>query len=336
MGEMRRLMRTRTIRAGRMVGVAAAAVALLAGCGLGGQAPEAGDNDTVKEGSIKKIDKLSGVDLKVGSKEFTEQLVLGQIAVAALEAAGAKVTDKTNISGTVATRKALTTGGIDMYWEYTGTGWVTHLKHDEPISDSKELAQKVRTEDLAKNKIVWLDETPLNNTYAFAIREEKAKELGITKDSQLSTLPKNEQTFCIESEFESRDDGFEPFLKTYGLNRADIPSKQILNMDTGVIYDQTDKGACNFGEVFTSDGRIEGLGLTVLEDDKKFFPIYNASMNIRESVYQKYPELADVFNPISKKLTTEVMQKLNAEVDVDGKEPRDVARTWLKSEGFIG
>lgn len=320
-----------------MIGVAAAAVAMLAaGCGLGGQAPEAGDDGPVKEGSIKKIDKLSGVTLKVGSKEFTEQLVLGQIAIAALEAAGAKVTDKTNISGTVATRKALTTGGIDMYWEYTGTGWVTHLKHDEQINDSKELAQKVRDEDLAKNKIVWLDETPLNNTYAFAIRSEKAKELGITKDSQLSSLPKNEQTFCIESEFESRDDGFEPFLKTYGLNRADIPPKQILNMDTGVIYDQTDKGACNFGEVFTSDGRIEGLGLTVLEDDKKFFPIYNASMNIRESVYQKYPELADVFNPLSKKLTTEVMQKLNAEVDVDGKEPRDVARTWLKDEGFIG
>ncbi|GAB3411762.1 glycine betaine ABC transporter substrate-binding protein [Flindersiella endophytica] len=320
-----------------MVGVAAAAVAMLAaGCGLGGQAPEAGDNGPVKEGSIKKIDNLDGVNLKVGSKEFTEQLVLGQIAVAALEAAGAKVTDKTNISGTAATRKALTTGGIDMYWEYTGTGWVTHLKHDEQITDPKELAQQVRDEDLADNKIVWLDETPLNNTYAFAIREEKAKELGITKDSQLASLPKKEQSFCIESEFESRDDGFEPFLKTYGLNRADIPAKQILNMDTGVIYDQTDKGACNFGEVFTSDGRIKGLGLKVLDDDKKFFPIYNASMNIRESVYKKYPELADVFNPISKKLTTEALQKLNAEVDVDGKDPKDVARTWLKSEGFIG
>jgi osmoprotectant transport system substrate-binding protein len=320
-----------------MLGVAAASVALLAtGCGLGGEAPQAGGNETAKEGSIKKIDKFSDASFTVGSKEFTEQLVLGQIAIAALEAAGAKVTDKTKITGTVATRKALATGGIDMYWEYTGTGWVTHLKHDEKITDSKELAQKVRDEDLSKNKIVWLDETPLNNTYAFAIREEKAKELGITKDSQLASLPKNEQSFCIESEFESRDDGFEPFLKTYGLDRADIPAKQILNMETGVVYDQTDKGACNFGEVFTSDGRIEGLGLTVLEDDKQFFPIYNASMNIREDVYKEYPELADVFNPLSKKLTTEVLQKLNAEVDVEGKEPREVARTWLKSEGFIG
>jgi osmoprotectant transport system substrate-binding protein len=103
-----------------------------------------------------------------------------------------------------------------------------------------------------------------------------------------------------------------------------------------VIYQRADKGdPCNFGEVFTSDGRVAALDLKVLEDDEGFFPLYNPTINVREEVYQENKALSDLFAPISEKITLETMQELNARVDVDGEDPEDVAEDWLTEEGFI-
>ncbi|MET8868964.1 glycine betaine ABC transporter substrate-binding protein, partial [Nonomuraea sp. NPDC004580] len=112
---------------------------------------------------------------------------------------------------------------------------------------------------------------------------------------------------------------------------------QVKLLDTGVVYTETDKGqTCNFGEVFTTDGRIAALGLTVLEDDKKFFPIYNAAVTVRQETFEKYPALEKVLQPVIDKLDDATMQQLNAQVDVEGREPDKVSEEWLSKEGFLG
>ena len=150
----------------RLMAVLAAAALAVTACGGGAEAPPAGGGGG---GSPSAVD-LSGASFTVGSKEFTEQKVLGQIAVQALRASGADVKDLVSITGSTNVRTALTSGQLDMYWEYTGTGWTTHLQH-EPASAAKDpaqLFQAVKDED-QKNKIHWLDPAPLNNSYAIAV-----------------------------------------------------------------------------------------------------------------------------------------------------------------------
>lgn len=290
----------------------------------------------VEPGSIQPIPGAEDVSITVGSKNFTEQLILGKIAVLALEAAGFDVTDATNIPGSVAAREMQLTGGTDMQWEYTGTAWVVYMG-EAGIPDQQEQWEAVRDADAA-NGLTWLPPAPMNNTYGFAMGPEAAAELGITKMSQIADLPVEERTFCIESEFRSRSDGLEPMLEHYGipLDAPDgVPSDQLSIMDTGAIYAATANGACNFGEIFTTDGRIPALDLTVLEDDLDYFPSYNVAPYIRTEVYEEFPRIGDVFAQITPLLTDELMRELNARVDVAGEEPADVAMDWMVSEGLV-
>ncbi|MGH8868746.1 MAG: glycine betaine ABC transporter substrate-binding protein [Actinomycetes bacterium] len=321
--------RTRTTR---LAAVIAAAGLSLSACGLSTGSDTTGD---VEAGSIDSS-ALEDTELTVGSKDFTEQLVLGKITVIALKAAGADVTDRTNIQGSVNTRKSLTSGEIDLYWEYTGTGWITYLGETQPIPDDEKQYEATANADLKKNGIKWLDPAPFNNTYALALAEEKAQELGVETLSDYAALAKkdpDQASLCLESEFASRDDGFPGVEKTYGFQ---LPNSNKKNVDTGVVYTETDKGkTCTFGEVFTTDGRIQSLGLKTLEDDKGFFPIYEPSVTLKKETLAENPKIADVMNPIAAKLDTDTMRELNAQVDVKGKTPDDVAEAWMKKEGFI-
>ena len=122
-------------------------------------------------------------------------------------------------------------------------------------------------------------------------------------------------------------------LKTYGIPKNKIKAT---NLDTGVIYTATAAGkACNFGEVFTTDGRIPGLHLRVLEDDKQFFPLYNLTEVVQTDVLKKYPVLKEIFAKVNPKLTNKTMLSLNAKVDVAGEDPAIVAKDWLVKEGFV-
>ncbi|MFI6928593.1 glycine betaine ABC transporter substrate-binding protein [Nonomuraea spiralis] len=294
-----------------------------------------GTADAVESGSAG--DELAGAKFIVGSKDFTENIVLGKIAVQLLKAHGADVVDKTNLGGTVPNRKALESRAIDLYWDYSGTGWIEFLKKTEPIQDSAEQFKATAKADLEQNKVHWIGPTPLNNTYALAIRSEKATELGVKTVSDVAELLKSkpeEVTLCIETEFSTRDDGLPGLSKAYDLS---IPKNQVKLLDTGVVYTETDKGqTCNFGEVFTTDGRIAALGLTVLEDDKKFFPVYNAAVTVRQETYDKYPTLEKVLQPVIAKLDDATMQQLNARVDVEGQEPAKVSADWLNKQGLLG
>ncbi len=310
--------------------LALTAVAVLAsGCGLRSA------NGAVLEaepGSIEKYDSLDGVEITVAGKNFTEQLILGNLLATVLSTAGADVTNQSNTPGSNGVREALLNGNIDISYEYTGTGWLSYLGHEKPIPDAVKQYEAVRDEDLG-NGLTWLPPAPMNNTYAFAIREDKAEELGVTKLSDLQALPKKELTFCIESEFASRNDGFPNMLKTYKLKDSELGEVTIL--DTGVIYQATADGDCNFGEVFTTDGRILALDLRVLEDDKGYFPLYNVTPVIQSDLLEEHPEIAEIFAEINPKITNEAMLELNAKVDVDGMDPAVVAKEWLVQEGFL-
>jgi len=311
-----------------VVGVAV----LAAGCTLEDTSTEA----EAGAGSIEKIDALDGAEITVGSKEFDEQLVLGQIAIIALRAAGAEPVDQTNITGTDAVRQSLLSGEIDLYWEYTGTAWVSFLKQTERVTDPEQLFGRVKTLD-AENAVTWWARAPGNDTYAIAANRAAAEEHGITTISDLAELATSDPeaaSTCMGPEFNSRDDGLPGLTATYGFT---LPDAQRHEVNDAVVYTEVGSGkTCDFGSVASTDGRIPAQDLVVLEDDKSFFPVYNPAITIRTELATKYPGLEDVFTPIAEALDDTTLLALNEQVSVEGAAPEKVAADWLRDKGFIG
>jgi osmoprotectant transport system substrate-binding protein len=315
------------------VGILASAAIALTGCGLESSAAYVA---APGPGSIKKVDGAKNHQITVTSKNFTEQKIIGKIGVLTARAAGYNVKDLTSVPGSQPARNLLVHGGADVLFEYTGTAWLTYLHHEKGYPDRKVQWQKVHDQDL-KNGLTWGAPGPLENTYAFAIEHSNKKKLGgITSLSDIKKLPVKQRTFCVESEFYSRQDGFEPMLKAYGLTLGkDVPKSNVAVLDTGAVYEATARGTCNFGEVFTTDGRIKTLDLDVLKDDKKFFPSYSIAPVLRTEIAKKYPELRKDFDKVAAAMTTEDFIELNRRVDVEGQDPSDVAYDWMVKKGFI-
>ncbi|MBH0117202.1 glycine betaine ABC transporter substrate-binding protein [Salinibacterium sp. NG253] len=307
----------------------------LTGCGL---KPATSFVPAAGPGSIQEIPDAVGQPITVIGKNYTEALVLEKIAVLAMQAAGFDVTDLANVPGSQPVRNLMLSGEADIAWDYTGTAWLVYMAQEEGLDDPQEQWQAVHDADLA-NGVTWLPQAEMNNTYAMAVRTEALPDLqNISTLSELADLASEDLTFCVEPEFNSRQDGLDGMLTTYGIERgaADgVADNNIGIYDTGAVYAATDRGECNFGEVFATDGRIEALDLTVLEDDKNYFPSYSASVNVRTEIIEQYPEIADVFAPITAAISNDVMRRLNGLVDVDGEQPADVAFDWMVEEGFI-
>ena len=288
-------------------------------------------------GSISENYSLSSpqgsVRLAVGSKNFTEQEILGEITSQVLEAANAEVIDRTGLGGTESVRRALISGEIDMYWEYTGTGWLIHLAEPNPISDPQEQYQAVAEQDLEQNNIEWLEPAPANNTYAIAVREGAYEEIENISDlGRLIEERPEEATLCVGSEFNERADGLPGLEEHYGF---EFPAAGVSVLPDSTVYGAVDNGEkCNFGSVFETNGRIPELDLRLLEDDEGFFAAYNPSLTMREETLEQYPELAEIFAPISERLDTEALRELSAAVSVEGNSPEEVAQRWLRENGF--
>jgi osmoprotectant transport system substrate-binding protein len=309
----------------------AGVLVLASACGLTSGSPMV---DDVEPGSIGKGLPLEGADLTVTSKEFTEQLILGAIMGFAFQAAGADVLDRTGIQGSIGAREAVKSGDADGMYEYTGTAWITYQGNSEPIDDPREQWDAVRKADLS-NGLTWLAPSSLNNTYALAMNQANFKKYGTKTLSDVAALSKSDPgavTLCVEGEFANRADGLPGMEKAYGMS---VPAKNITQMDTGIIYTQVKKGSCTYGEVFTTDGRIKSMNLVVMADDRKFFPNYNAAPAINSEALKKWPAIAEVLDPVTKKLDNTVARELNAKVDVDGQDPHQVALDWMEEEGFV-
>lgn len=317
-----------------LVALIALLAASLTGCGLVSSAGTF-QSTTLPDGSTP----LEGANLTVTSKNFTESVLLGKITATYLAAAGANITDMTNAPGSASSRQAQLNGTADILWEYTGTAWIAYLGETETIADPQELWQRVHDTELAQNNLVWLPPANFNNTYAFAAAADTAQRLGVTTMSEMAALPIADRTFCVNDEFFSRPDGFRPMLEAYGipLEAPDgVPLNQVYSMDSGVVYSATaNSSPCNFGMVYTTDGRIKNLNLTVLEDDRKFFLPYSGTAVVRKEALDAHPQIADLMATVSQLLNDDVMQDLNGRVDIDGEDPAQVAYDWLHSEGLV-
>jgi len=315
-----------------MIGLATAAVVSVAltACagGTSGTVPAAA-------GTVSAGVDLKGVTIKVGSKEYTEQRVLGQIIVQALTAAGATVTDQTGLNGTKVARAALTSGQIDTYYEYTGTAWLTILQQTEPITDPRKLFTTVREAD-AKNRISWFALAPLNNTYAVGITADAAKRTGIQTITQYAELARTDPAkakICASAEFSTREDGLPGLEKKYGFT---LPGSSIFQSESTVEFEAAKKGECDFLRLDSTDARILQNGIVTLVDDKGFFPVYNPAVTMRTEVYTAHQAQYDkLFGAISPLLTQDAILKLNSAVELDGLPADKVALEFLKSNRIV-
>ena len=273
---------------------------------------------------------LDGVALTVGSKEFTEQQLVGQMALVLLEEAGADVTDQTGLNGTEIVREALLAGEVDLYWEYTGTGWINLLGNEEPVPGQEEQFEAVKEADLEANDVWWFALTDVDNTFALARRADGPPV--DTVSDLVGYLEENPDTaICADTEFANRDDGLPGLSEAYGFQFGGVEEVTL-----GVLYTQIGSDTCPFGVVATTDGRIAANDLQVIEDDQQFFPSYTLAMTALEPTYQENAEAFDeVIGGLADVLDSDTMQMLNQRVDVDGDAPADVARDFLVEEGLV-
>ena len=292
----------------------------MSGCG--------GDSDT--DSGTGGDGELAGATLTVGSKEFTESILLGKITALALQDAGAEVEDQTGISGSATVRAALESEDIDLYWDYTGTGWVNILGNS-PTDLPEDLYEAVSTAD-AENGIAWLEPAPFENAYAIAVTSEFAEQNDVTTMSDaVEYIEQNpdDGVICAASEFINRDDGLPGLEQAYGTKFTSVNE-----LDFNLIFTQIGEG-CAFGEVTTTEGRVLSQDLQILEDDQDFFLEYRGVLTLRQETLDEYPAIEDIMAPISQALTNDVITELNSKVDVEGEQPQAVAEEWMESEGFL-
>ncbi|HEX7128157.1 MAG TPA: glycine betaine ABC transporter substrate-binding protein [Thermodesulfobacteriota bacterium] len=270
----------------------------------------------------------AGKTVTVGSKNFTEQLIVGQMVAALLEHAGYQVDRKLNLGGTAVVHQALVSGDVDVYVEYTGTGLTALLKL--PVqTDPEQVFRTVKKEYESRFKATWLEPWGFNNTYALAMRADRARALGVRTIADLEDKAQD-LTFGGTQEFITRPDGLPGIEKTYGLK-----FKQARGMDFGIMYQAVASGQVDVASAFATDGRIAALDLVTLEDDRRFFPPYYAAPVVRQEVIGRDPRIAEVLNTLAGKVDDDTMRRLNAQVDQEKKEPADVARAFLKERGYI-
>jgi len=271
----------------------------------------------------------------VGGKNFTEQYLLPEMAKALLEKNGFEVELKTGLPTNMA-RKAVLTGEVDFYYEYTGTAYTVFFKQDDPeiMSDPQAVYQWVKKEDAGED-LVWLTPVKMNNTYTLMMKKAQAENLGISSISDLAAyVDKNPEDLIVGvgTEFWNRPDGFKKLAKVYGLN---VPFGNIKKMSDGLAYQALKDGQVDVGMGFATDGRIAAFGFVNLEDDKNFFPVYNPAPVVREEALKKYPEIEKILKPLAESLGTAEMQNMNKAVDVEHESESDVARSWLKEKGLL-
>lgn len=286
-----------------------------------------------------------GDPVRVGSKQFTESIVLAQLIIEALEDAGYETVDQTPLGGSDVNRAALLSGEIDVYPEYTGTAISNYLVNegvevpDGLTQRAEEGYEFLREYDLEENDLRWLEPAPANNTYAFAVTRPFAQEHGMESVADLAEYVRDggEVMMAVGDEFAQRPDGLAAFEEAYDFELED---DQLLIIAGGTPAQTEQALATGANEVnvamaFATDGALQAYDLVVLSDPEGAQPIFLPTPVFRNEVIEANPEIPELLNPIYASLTNEVLQGLNAAVDVAGENPQDVARNYLTEEGFI-
>jgi len=283
--------------------------------------------------SGNEIQKVDGAESKpvitVGSKNFTEQYVLGEIYAQALQAAGYKVKKSLDIGSELIAYKALKGGKIDAYPEYTGTALTSFfgVKTADVPRDAQKAYEDAKA-GFAKEKITALPPTPFENTYKLGMTKEGAAKIGDPK--VISDLKGKEKDLKISGypECKQRQDCLLGVQDAYGLKFGKFVSSE-------QPYQVLDSGDTDIAFVFSTDGSLASGKYVILDDDKKFFPPYNVTFNVRNDALKNLgPEGQKVIEDVQKPLTEKVMQELNARVDIDKQKPEEAAKQYLQSAGF--
>jgi osmoprotectant transport system substrate-binding protein len=270
-----------------------------------------------------------GDAVKIGSKNFTEELILGELYAQSLEQAGLHVERKLNLGTTDIAMAALKRGEIDLYPEYTGTALLNVLKLPL-ITDPRRSYDTVKAAYAKQFDLVWLDPAPMNDTQALATTRKVAGNYALGRLSDLAAKAGELRLGC-GPEFLTRADGLPGLQKRYG----GFHFKQTQRVDNGLKYQALERGDVDVVIAFSTEGQLKADSLVVLEDDKHVFPVYNVAPVVRKAVLAARGGIEKPLNKLAPLLTNDVMQNLNLQVDGPQKrEPADVARDFLKQNGL--
>jgi osmoprotectant transport system substrate-binding protein len=274
-----------------------------------------------------------GPTITVGSKNFTEQYILGELYAQALEANGFNVEKKLNLGASVIADKALQNGQIDMYPEYTGTSLVEIFNQEEQPDTPEATYQKAKKLYAQRDPAdTMLTPAQFNNTYGIFVRKNVAEEYDLKTLADLAEASP-ELKFVLFSDFRSREDGYPNMQKNYpAFNFDDFV---IVNSIGGPIYQGVLQGEGDAGVGFTTDGQLVGDELVVMEDPKSIWPFYYPAPVVRNDVLEKHQKMEGVLNAVSETLDAETMRELNSQVDIEQEEPEDVAAEYLEDKGLV-
>lgn len=265
----------------------------------------------------------------VGSKNFSEQILLGEILAQQIERRlGVPVERRLNLGGTLLAHEALVKGSIDLYPEYTGTALAAVLKRP-PFTDARAVLAAVRTDYRKQWHLAWLSPLGFNNTFAMIVRGETAR------GAKLATLSEaaahQPWRMGVGYEFQKREDGLDGLLKIYGL-RID---GNLVTMDLGLLYQALQTRKVDMIAANSTDGLASALDVTVLADDRRYFPPYECAVVVREDTLARFPQLRDALDRLAGKLPDAVMRKLNYAVDGEHRPPAQIAGEFLNSTTIL-
>ncbi len=275
-----------------------------------------------------------GPTITVGSKNFTEQFVLGELYAQTLEANGFTVERQLNLGSEQLADEALQSGEIDFYPEYTGTALVALLGYEgenppSPEETYEEARSRYAERDPADTMLPYAN---FNNNYGIFVRREVAEQYDLqTLDDLAEVAP--ELTFATFSEFQDRDDGFPNMVENYpGIDEfEDI----VIANDLGLRYQGVEQGDADVGVGFLTDGQLTSEELVILEDEKSIWPFYYPAPVVRDDVLEENPEVEEILNSVTEALNVDAIRELNGRVDTGGEDPEDAARDYLEQQGLI-
>lgn len=268
--------------------------------------------------------------IRIATKPMTEQFILGEML-------GLLIEDNTDLKveitkgiggGTSNIHPAMVKGEFDLYPEYTGTGWQVVLKKDS-ILPPEELYRRLSDDYEELYQLKWVAPYGFNNAYSLAVTDDNASRYGLKTYSDLTRHP-DEFVFGAEYDFFEINDGYRALCNLYGMK-----FKKTRDMDIGLKYEAIKSGKIDVMNIFTTDGQLSGSNLTVLEDDKHFFPSYYCATVVREETLKAHPELEAVLWKMHNVLTDKEMAELNHQVDIAKRPEREVAAEFLKRKGLL-
>lgn len=305
---------------------------------LGFLATACGGQTSSDSSGASGVEGLAGREFTIGTKGFTEHFILAEMTRHLLENAGASV-EVRDLPATAQVRQALQNGDIDLYWEYTGTGWTNFLGNDtvDPDVGPLELHKQVAKSDLDENGVRWLEPASVNNTYAIVARRDAAEEFGVSTLSDLAQFQQDDEpdmTLCVDTTFAERSDGLAAIERTYDFKWS---RDLVTAMDYAVVFASVAEGEpCNFGEVYATEARIKELDLVTIEDNANAFISYLPAITMLDELYQESgSQIEQVVAPVLEDLDEETIMSLNARVDIEGELAEDVARDWLEENGIL-